>query len=140
MKAVEPSDQLFLFIERRQQPMHVGGLQLFSLPEGAGPRFVLDLVEQMRAFRHPSPPFNKRLVSRFGVSFWEEDTELDLDLHLRHEALPQPGRVRELLSLVSAEHSILLDRERPLWETHIIEGLSQGRFAVYTKVHHGLMD
>ncbi|MFT3926713.1 MAG: wax ester/triacylglycerol synthase family O-acyltransferase [Myxococcales bacterium] len=140
MKAVEPSDQLFLFIERRQQPMHVGGLQLFSLPEGAGPKFVLDLVEQLRAFRHPSPPFNKRLVSRFGASFWEEDTELDLDLHLRHGALPQPGRVRELLSLVSAEHSILLDRERPLWETHLIEGLSQGRFAMYTKVHHGLMD
>jgi diacylglycerol O-acyltransferase len=140
MKAVEPSDQLFLFIERRQQPMHVGGLQLFSLPEGAGPRFVLDLVEQLRAFRHPSAPFNKRLVSRFGASFWAEDTELDLDLHLRHGALPQPGRVRELLSLVSAEHSILLDRERPLWETHLIEGLSHGRFAMYTKVHHGLMD
>ncbi len=140
MKAVEPSDQLFLFIERRQQPMHVGGLQLFTLPEGAGPKFVLDLVEQMRAFRHPSAPFNKRLVSRFGVPFWQEDAELDLDLHLRHGALPQPGRVRELLSLVSAEHSILLDRERPLWETHVIEGLSHKRFAMYTKVHHGLMD
>jgi diacylglycerol O-acyltransferase len=140
MKALEPSDQLFLFIERRQQPMHVGGLQLFSLPEDAGPRFVLDLVEQIRAYRRPSAPFNKRLVTRFGVPFWEEDAELDLDLHLRHAALPQPGRIRELLSLVSAEHSILLDRERPLWETHLIEGLSKRRFAMYTKVHHGLMD
>ncbi len=140
MKAVEPADQLFLFIERRQQPMHVGGLQLFSLPEGAGQEFVLQLVEQLRGFRCPSAPFNKRLVSRFGVPFWEEDAELDLDLHLRHGALPRPGRVRELLSLVSAEHSTLLDRERPLWETHLIEGLSRRRFAMYTKVHHGLMD
>jgi diacylglycerol O-acyltransferase len=140
MKAVEPSDQLFLFIERRQQPMHVGGLQLFSLPEGAGPDFVLNLVEQMRCYRRPTSPFDKRLVSRFGLAFWEQDSELDLDLHLRHAALPRPGRVRELLSLVSAEHSTLLDRERPLWETHLIEGMSQRRFAMYTKVHHGLMD
>jgi diacylglycerol O-acyltransferase len=110
------------------------------MPEGAGPDFVRNLVEQLRSYSQPSAPFNRRLVSRFGVSFWEEDAELDLDLHLRHMALPRPGRVRELLSLVSAEHSTLMDRERPMWEYQVIEGLSQRRFAVYTKVHHGLMD
>lgn len=140
MKALDPNDQLFLFIERRQQPMHVAALQLFSIPEHADDDYVLNLVEQIRSFRTPTSPFNKRLVTRFGWQFWEEDTELDLDLHLRHEALPRPGRIRELLSLVSAEHSILLDRERPLWEAHLVEGVSKRRFALYTKVHHSLID
>jgi diacylglycerol O-acyltransferase len=140
MKALDPNDQLFLFIERRQQPMHVAALQLFSIPEHAGDDYVSNLVEQIRSFRTPTSPFNKRLVTRFGWQFWEEDTELDLDLHLRHEALPRPGRIRELLSLVSAEHSILLDRERPLWEAHLVEGVSGRRFALYTKVHHSLID
>src|SRR5690606_26301920 len=101
MKALDPNDQLFLFIERRQQPMHVAALQLFSVPESADDDYVLTLVEQLRSFRRPTSPFNKRLVTRFGWQFWEEDTDLDLDLHLRHEALPRPGRIRELLSLVS---------------------------------------
>ena len=140
MKPIDPADQLFLFIERRQQPMHVAGLQLFSLPEGAGSEYILELVEQARSYRRPTSPFNKHIVSRLGMPFWEEDSELDLDLHLRHWSLPQPGRIRELLSLVSAEHSIPLDRERPLWEVHVIEGLSGGRFAIYTKSHHALMD
>jgi diacylglycerol O-acyltransferase len=71
---------------------------------------------------------------------WDEDDQFDLDHHFRHEALPRPGRIRELLSLVSAEHSNLLHRDRPLWEAHLIEGLSNRRFAIYTKVHHALID
>ena len=63
-----------------------------------------------------------------------------MDHHFRHEALPKPGRIRELLSLVSAEHSNLLDRERPLWEAHLIEGIRGRQFALYTKVHHSVVD
>jgi diacylglycerol O-acyltransferase len=140
MKAVEPNDHLFLLMERRQQPMHVAGLQLFSLPEGEDLAWTKGLVEHARSHNRPVAPFNKHLLPRFGMPFWAEDTELDIDLHVRHWALPQPGRIRELLSLVSAEHSVVLDRERPMWECHVIEGLSGGRFAIYTKVHHALMD
>src|SRR5262249_45376268 len=71
---------------------------------------------------------------------WSSATDVDLDYHVRRSALPGPGRVRELLELVSRLHSGMLDRHRPLWETHVIEGLDDGRFAVYTKIHHGLVD
>lgn len=140
MKRLSPVDQLFLFLEKRQQPMHVAGLQLFSYPEGAKPGYVRELAESMRQYTSPSAPFNKRLVQKFGQTFWDTDKQFDLEHHFRHEALPKPGRIRELLTQVSAEHSNLLDRERPLWETHLIEGVRGKRFALYTKVHHSLVD
>lgn len=140
MKALSPADQLFLFLERRQQPMHVAGLQLFSFPEDAGPKYVSELAQQMRECCHPVRPFNQRLKYRLGQPFWVEDKQFDIDAHFRHEALPKPGRIRELLALVSAEHSNLLDRERPLWQAHLIEGIRGKRFALYTKVHHSVVD
>lgn len=140
MTPLSPADQLFLWMERRQQPMHVAALQLFSFPEDAGPRYIRDLAEQLREEGAPQAPFNKRLVTRFGQGFWETDTQFDIDHHFRHEALPKPGRIRELLALVSAEHSNLLDRARPLWEVHLIEGIQGKRFAMYAKIHHSMAD
>ncbi len=140
MRRLSPVDQLFLWLERRQQPMHVAGLQLFSYPEGAKASYVRDLAESMREYTEPSPPFNQRLVHRWGQTYWDKDEQFDLACHFRHEALPKPGRIRELLTLVSAEHSNLLDRQRPLWQAHLIEGLRGRRFALYTKVHHSLVD
>jgi diacylglycerol O-acyltransferase len=140
MKALSPADQLFLWMEKRQQPMHVGGLQLFTFPEGAGPEYVKDLADSLRTYSRPQPPFNQRLIRGFTQTFWEEDPHFDLEHHFRHEALPRPGRVRELLARISAEHSNLMDRERPLWEVHLIEGLEGRRFALYTKAHHAMTD
>ncbi|HVL01519.1 MAG TPA: wax ester/triacylglycerol synthase family O-acyltransferase [Dongiaceae bacterium] len=140
MTPLSPSDQLFLWLEKRQQPMHVGALVLFSYPEGAGPKYVTELAESLRVCQAPERPFNQKLVNRFGQYFWEEDDHFDLEHHFRHEALPKPGRIRELLSLVSAEHSNLMDRERPMWEVHLIEGVQNRRFAVYYKTHHCMMD
>lgn len=140
MKALSPVDQLFLMLEKRQQPMHVAGLQLFSFPEGAGPKYVRELAESMRQAASPEGPFNKRLQYRLGRPYWRTDKQFDIDHHFRHSALPKPGRIRELLALVSAEHSNLMDRERPLWEAHLIEGIKGRQFALYTKVHHSMMD
>lgn len=140
MSIVNPADKVFLMLEKRQQPMHIGTLQLFSYPEGAGPKYVTQLAEYLRSFTDIYPPFNQKIVTRFGQEFWEEDRYFDLEHHFRHAALPKPGRIRELLAYVSAEHSNLMDRERPLWEVHLIEGLRDRRFALYTKIHHSLMD
>ncbi len=71
---------------------------------------------------------------------WTFDDEVDLDYHVRRSALPAPGRVRDLLELTSRLHGTLLDRHRPLWETHLVEGLNDNRFAVYVKFHHSLID
>ncbi|CBL44765.1 Uncharacterised protein family (UPF0089) [gamma proteobacterium HdN1] len=140
MKALSPLDQIFLWLERRQQPMHVAGLQLFEFPEGAGEHYVSELAQWLRQFKKPAAPFNQRLTRRFGQPFWTEDKQFDLEHHFRHEALPAPGRIRELLTLVSSEHSNLMDRERPMWEYHLIEGFQDRRFAVYCKIHHSMMD
>src|SRR3546814_7364735 len=72
--------------------------------------------------------------------YWRDDERFDLGAHLHHHSLPPPGRIRELLSLVSELHAVPLDRARPLWEFHVIEGLEDGRFAIYAKVHHAMVD
>ena len=140
MKPLSPVDQVFLWLEKRQQPMHVGGLQLFSFPEDAPDDYVAQLADQLREQSVVTPPFDQRLSSRFSQPVWVEDEHLDLEHHFRFEALPTPGRIRELLAFVSAEHSHLMDRERPMWEFHLIEGLKDRQFAVYIKVHHSLVD
>ncbi len=140
MKALSPLDQAFLMVERRNQPMHVGGLLLFQPPEGAKPDDIREMVDAMRAIEDPQPPFNYRLTRKLGLPMWTPDKEFDLAHHFRHVALPQPGRIRELLAMISNLHSSLLDREFPLWETTVIEGVADGRFAMYNKIHHSLVD
>ena len=66
MKSLSLADQIFLWLEKRQQPMHVGGLHLYSFPEDAGPKYVTELAEYMSSFDQPIAPFNQRLQTRFG--------------------------------------------------------------------------
>ena len=142
MKPISPIDALFLIGESREHPMHVGSLQLFKPPEDAGPQYVRDSYHAMLERTEVQPTFRKR-PAFFGALTnvaWSFDKDVELDYHLRRSALPEPGRVRDLLELTSRLHSGLLDRHRPLWEAHLVEGLSDGRYAVYTKFHHSLMD
>lgn len=143
MELIKPTDAIFLLGESREHPMHVGGLQLFEPPPGAGRGFVPDLYKSLTAQRDFQPTFRKHPASFVGGIAnlsWSYDDDIDIDYHVRRSALPSPKRVRELLELTSRWHSSLLDRHRPLWETHIVEGLKDGRFAIYTKVHHALID
>lgn len=139
MHLISPLDSTFLHAESREHPLHVAGLQLFTPPAGAGPEFVRDTYEAMRACQDLTPTFRKHPAGITNVA-WAIDDDVDLDYHVRRSALPAPGRVRELLELTSRLHGTLLDRHRPLWEMHLIEGLDDGRFAVYTKMHHGVVD
>ncbi|ORW50655.1 WS/DGAT/MGAT family O-acyltransferase [Mycobacterium parmense] len=143
MELMMPTDSVFLLGESREHPMHVGGLQLFEPPPDAGSDFVREFYDGLVAQREFQPTFRKRPATFWGGIAnlaWAYDKDVDIDYHVRRSALPSPGRVRELLELTSRWHSSLLDRHRPLWETHVIEGLKDGRFAVYTKVHHALLD
>ncbi len=140
MKYLNAQDGLYFLIEQRRQPMHVASLQIFTPPKGAGEDFVQKIYQAWRKHPVAKSPLNVRPVNQRGIWRWEEDDEFDLDYHLRHVALPRPGSARELLVLISQLHSTLLDRNRPLWECYLIEGLASGRFALYFKVHHGLVD
>lgn len=142
MKLMSPVESMMLLAESPGHPMHVAGLQLFQKPEDAGPEFVRDYVQALRSCDDVQPVFRKHPTTLPGGRnvIWSSTPDVDLDYHVRHSALPGPGRVRELLELTSRLHSGVLDRQRPLWETHVIEGLNDGRFALYTKIHHGLVD
>jgi len=140
---LDPTALGFLMAENRRMPMHVGGLQLYKKPEGAGRNYVRDLFEEARDTTDIAPLFLKhpyRSVKTAGQWMWVEDDQFDIEHHVRHSALPKPGRVRELFELVSRLHSTRLATERPLWEWHLIEGLRDGRVAMYTKLHHSLVD
>lgn len=143
LSPMSPADSMFLIAETREQPMHVGGLELFDPPEGSDGWDVLGLFRRLLHETSVSEPFRRRPrrgLSTGGLPGWVDDSDVDLEYHVRHSALPKPGRVLELLALVSRLHGTPLDRSRPLWEFHLIEGLADGRLAVYTKLHHSLMD
>lgn len=139
MRPVGLMDQGFLWLERRNQPMHVAGLQLLT-PPADDPDFLERTVELAKSATVAYPPFNQRLQRRGGMWFWDEDREFDVESHFHHLALPKPGRIRELLALVSKLHGNLMDRTKPLWEMYIISGLEDGRVALYSKIHHALVD
>ncbi|MCH8498214.1 MAG: wax ester/triacylglycerol synthase family O-acyltransferase [Marinobacter sp.] len=145
MKRLNILDASWLAVESEDTPMHVGNMQIFSLPDDAPETFLRDMVERMKADWEVAPPWCYRLqrpgvLGRLLAPVWREDKKIDLDYHVRHSALPRPGSERELGILVSRLHSHPLDFSRPLWECHIIEGLENNRFALYTKMHHSMID
>jgi diacylglycerol O-acyltransferase / wax synthase len=144
MKLISPTDSIFLLGESREHPMHVGGLGLYEAPDGvSGSDFLRELHHDMVAQQEFQPTFRKHPATVFGGIAnigWTFDDYVDLDYHLRRSGLPAPARVRDLLELTSRLHGTLLDRHRPLWEAHLVEGLHDGRFAVYVKFHHALID
>lgn len=145
MKRLGTLDASWLAVESENTPMHVGTLQIFSLPEGAPETFLRDMVTRMKEAGDIASPWGYKLawsgfLGRLVAPYWVEDKEIDLDYHVRHSALPRPGGERELGILVSRLHSNPLDFARPLWECHVIEGLENNRFALYTKMHHSMID
>ena len=147
MRVVSLVEQLFFLIEKHKQPMHVGGLFLFDIPTSAKPDFVTDLVRQIRNGETPPTfPFNQVL---HNLTFWKSTEHFDLHYHFHHTVLSKPHSFQALLSYVSDVHANMLDKNYPLWECHIIEGIDDvpttsetepKRFALYFKIHHSLVD
>ena len=140
---LSPLDAAWLFTESRATPNHVGGLLQFQLPANAPRDFMRALMADFRQHRTFTAPWNRRLKYAFNknpVPAWVEDEDIDLEYHVRHAALPWPGGERELGELVGRLQSSPLDLTRPPWECTIIEGLDGGRFAMFIKMHHSLID
>lgn len=143
MSLLSALDAAWLYVESAATPMHVASLQIFSPPPGAPEDYVGRLLADFRTSSDVGPPWNRKLASGIvdrWIPSWTTDEAIDIDYHVRHSALPRPGGERELGVLVSRLHSHPLDFTRPLWECHFIEGLEGGRFAVYVKMHHSMID
>jgi diacylglycerol O-acyltransferase / wax synthase len=150
MKQLGILDSAFINMEQPNTPQHVGSLGIYdpsTAPDGKV-RFKQVIATFERRLAN-QPLFRTRLVKVPGGldrPYWVKDARFDVEFHLRHIALPKPGDWRQLCIQIARLHSRPLDMGRPLWEAWIIEGLDgmpglpAGSFAVYTKIHHSLVD
>ena len=139
MDWMSPTDASFLHLEGPVNPMHIGGVSIF---EGPPPPF--EQLEEMVAGKLGLVPRYRQKV-RFiplglGRPVWVDDPHFNLSYHLRHSALPPPGRNAQLRRTAARIFAQRLDRGKPLWEIWMLEGLAESRWALLSKVHHCMVD
>lgn len=150
MKQLGTLDSAFINLEHNNTPQHIGGFGIYD-PSTAPDGFVRfkQVMANVEERLKKMPVFRTRLVEvPMGLDkpYWVTDDKFDVEFHLRHIALPHPGDWRQLCIQVARLHARPLDMSRPLWECYIIEGLHnipdlpEGAFAIYTKMHHSLVD
>jgi WS/DGAT/MGAT family acyltransferase len=139
MNQMSAQDAMFLHVENDVTPMHIGGVSIFA---GPPPPFD-DLCAMVAGKLDHTPRYRQKVrFVPFGVSepVWVDDPWFELGYHLRHTAVPAPGSDAQLRAMAARVFSQHLDRARPLWEIWMVEGLSQGRWALLSKVHHCMVD
>jgi diacylglycerol O-acyltransferase / wax synthase len=132
-------DASFLHQEGPTAHMHIGGVLIF---EGPPPAFE-EYLDHVRSRLHLVPRYRHKLATpplEMGRPLWIDDPSFNLESHVRHSALPAPGTEEQLLRMAARIASQQLDRARPLWESWLVEGLSDDRFALIFKTHHSLVD
>jgi len=150
MQQLTGIDTLFLTQETERTPLHISPLLIYdpSTAPGGKVRFK-DILRLFGSRLHLAPIFRRRLVEvpmGLDYPYWVEADDFDLEFHVRHIALPQPGDWRQLCIQVARLHARILDRSRPLWEVYVIEGLDnieglpKGCFALFLKMHHAAID
>jgi WS/DGAT/MGAT family acyltransferase len=143
MKQLSGIDATFLYMETPETPMHVAGLTLYDQPKTMAGSFYEHFRTFFSSRVHLIPIFSKKLarsVLNLDHPGWVDVGEIDLDYHIRHARLPKPGTFAQLEAMVGDLHSVPLDRSRPLWQFTVIDGLADGRLALYSKVHHAAVD
>ncbi len=133
------TDASFLHQEGHASHMHIGAVLVF---EGPPPAFG-DYLNHVRSRLHLVPRYRQKLATpplETGRPLWVDDPSFNLEYHVRHTALPAPGSEEQLFLLTSRIASQQLDRAKPLWESWLVEGLDDGRFALIFKTHHSLVD
>jgi diacylglycerol O-acyltransferase len=139
MERLSPLDAFFLFIEDGNSHMHIAACAIFEGPAPPYRRVVaaiadkLDLVPRYRQVV-------RFVLLQLGRPVWIDDPPFRLEYHVRHTALPTPGGLEELRDLMGRLMSQELDRNRPLWEAWMVEGLQGGRWALIMKIHHCMAD
>ncbi len=132
-------DSLFLELEDRTTHMHVGAAAVF---EGKAPPYR-DFLRLIEARLGQVPRYRQRVQFvpfKQGRPVWIDESQFDVEYHVRHTALPPPGGEEELKRLAGRLFSQALDRDKPLWELWLVEGLGNDRFAVISKTHHCMLD
>jgi diacylglycerol O-acyltransferase len=132
-------DTSFLHLEDATSHMHVASVMIFAGP----PPPYDELLEAFERRLPLVPRYRQRLALvplGQGRPKWVDDPHLNLRYHVRSAALPSPGSEDQLKDLAGRVFSQQLDRDKPLWEVWLVEGLEDDRFAVLSKTHHALVD
>ena len=143
MQRLSGMDASFVHMETPDMHLHVMGtvvLDPSTMPGG----YSFDTIKNTIASRiHLIPPFRRRLVQvpfRLAHPVWIDDPDFDLDAHIHRIAVPAPHTMKELAEIVNDQASRPLDRNRPLWDMWVVEGLEDGHIALVTKIHHSAID
>jgi diacylglycerol O-acyltransferase / wax synthase len=150
MEQLSGQDASFVYMETPNTPMHIGSVAIYD-PSSAPGGFVRfkDILRHIEGRLDQARSFRQKLVRvPFDLDhpYWVEDADFDLEYHVRHVALPQPGDWRQLCIQVARLHARGMDMTKPLWEFNIVEGLDnipgipKGSFALVSKVHHAAID
>ncbi len=150
MQQVDPQHVQFIYQETSTTPMHIAGFGIFDQSTVPGGRLGhKNIISFFKERLHLAPRLRQRLVEvPFDLDrpYWINDPDFDVEFHIRHIALPQPGDWRQLCILISRINSHPLAMERPPWEVYIIEGLDNiegapaGSFVLYVKIHQACLD
>ncbi len=143
MKQLSGLDASFLYLETGSQFGHVSGLGVFKRPDRPGWSAYEAMGDKLTRRLGDLEPLRRRLVEvpfRLDHPFWIEDPDFDLEFHLRESAVPSPGTTDQLAALTARLIARPLDRNHPLWECYVIDGLADDCFAVLTKIHHATVD
>ena len=136
-------DATFLYVETKNSPTHLAGLQILEVPVDRRNTFFKEMQRHV-AERAPMVDFmTRRLVASaldLDHPHWETVDRLDIEHHVRRAVLPKPGSVTQLEELVARLHAEPLDRSKPLWQYYLIEGVEGNKVAWYTKMHHACID
>ena len=139
-----PLDAWFLYLERPEAPLHIGGVYIFEgTPEVEGAPGALGITKTLESRLHLVPRYRQKvrfLPFNLGHPVWVDDADFDLSYHVRRAALPKPGGLAELRAYAARVFARPLDLAKPLWEITIVEGLEGGRVALINKVHHAMVD
>lgn len=139
MDSLSALDAEFLHLEDEVTTVHIGGVAVLAGPAPTYDEFVDMLASKL----HRIPRYRQRVVTvpfELGRPVWVDDPHFAIGFHVRHTALPSPGDDEALERLVGRLMGHRLDRNRPLWEVWLVEGLSDGRWALVFKVHHCMVD
>lgn len=143
MKPLSGVDAAFLHLETPETPMHVASVSLFDLPPRYRHDFHAEVKRKLARRLHLAPVLHRRLAPmplQFANPVWVDDDAVDLDHHVQRVTLPPPGTMTQFDDCVGRLHAELLDRSRPLWRLHVIDGLESGQVGYYFKAHHAALD
>jgi WS/DGAT/MGAT family acyltransferase len=134
-------DVSFLYMETPTTAMLVGGVAVFEPPaDGFDYERLVQLISQRIGLVPRYRQTVRWVPGHLANPVWVDDPEFDVTYHVRRSALPKPGTDAQLRELVGRLQSRQLDRNRPLWEIYLVEGLEHGRVAIVTKTHHAMVD